>query len=100
MVFFIVACHLANKEDEEVGQILKNQISSQGARALGEVYDVDVPNFQLNYMIGGQEKVQNWNFRLLNGTERDLDKDRYDFGQHCQEDRKVSKGNCELGTQN
>lgn len=68
MVFFIVACHLPDREDEQIGQTLKQQISNQGSRALGELYEVEVSTFLLHSGVGGQEKVQNWNSRLLNGA--------------------------------
>lgn len=49
MVFFIVACHLAGKEDEQVEQVLRNQCIGQGSKALGEVYSVDVSHsYNLN----------------------------------------------------
>lgn len=71
MVFFIVACHLPDKEEEQIGQTLKQQISNQGSRALGELYEVEVSTFLLDSGAGGQEKVQNWNSRLINGVEWD-----------------------------
>jgi hypothetical protein len=42
MVFFIVACHLAGKEDEQVEQTLRNTCIGQGSKAFGEIYSVDV----------------------------------------------------------
>ena len=42
MVFFIVACHLAGKEEEQIEQSLRSQIAGAGSRALGEVYSVEV----------------------------------------------------------
>lgn len=42
MVFYIVACHLADKEDEQVEQQLRQQCIGQGSKALGEIYNVDV----------------------------------------------------------
>jgi hypothetical protein len=48
MVFFIVACHLANKEEEETEGVLRTQISGGGTRALGEIFSVDV-SISLSY---------------------------------------------------
>ena len=100
MVFFIVACHLADKEDDQVEQVLRGQVASS-MKQLGEVYAVDVTTLcWWSHSVGGQEEVQDWHTRLLNGVEWDPAEDRFDSRQHCQEDREASQGNRQPRTQN
>jgi hypothetical protein len=41
MVFYVVACHLANKEEEQVERVLRSQLGT-GAKTNGELYNIEV----------------------------------------------------------
>lgn len=45
MVFFLIACHEANKGEDQIGNKVKSNCMSSNGKSHGEIYDISVRKF-------------------------------------------------------
>ena len=74
MVFYIVAAHLAEKDEADVERVMRTNCIGSGPKANGEVYNIEVssyPIYSVPYLnfIDWQIKIQSRNAGLSHGAE-------------------------------